>query len=108
MDEEELPKKDQDRFFKIFRIDGGHENRNFQTWRRMAYAFELKEVPKSVEAIKEKVNRIITDMDWKDIEEINKVYTLKLKKKKVDRTEESTEVEGRIGADVTIPGEEES
>ena len=98
MDEEELPKTDQDKFFKIFRIDGGCENRNFQTWRRVAYVFELKEVLKSVEAIKEKVNWIITDMDWKDIEEINKVYTLKLEKKKVNRTKESTEVEGRIGA----------
>ena len=105
-DEEEVElaftKVDHENFFKIFGIKGGKENKNFQTWRKVATIFELNPIPKSVELIKLGIEDTIRDMDWPDIEELRKVHFAKgQKKRKLEKTDtnriEATGLEDRMG-----------
>ena len=40
-------KVDYENFFKIFGIESGKENKNFQTWRKIAAIFELSPILKN-------------------------------------------------------------
>ena len=78
-------------------MDGGKENKNFQTWRRVANIFKLKDVPKSVDSIKKHINQVIKDMDWVDIEEVHKIWMQKNQKKKKGEAYDMMEIDGRLG-----------
>ena len=80
-----LSSVDHPHFYELFQIEGGKENRKFQTWHKIGKLLNVKNLAKTVEDIKDQVNRKIQGLEWKDLEEIQRVTTLK--KMKLGKTE---------------------
>src|SRR5690349_497654 len=67
-------------FGKIFGFTG--ENTNYMSWKRLAAILEIKDPPTSTQKLKEAIDRMIGEMEWRDVDELLKLYTIKHSSKK--------------------------
>ena len=83
-------------FLKLFEVDGGSGNKKFQVWKKIATAFNISPIPKSVEIIKSKINKIIEDLEWRDIEKIKSLEARKGQRKRKSEKQELIGMEERL------------
>jgi hypothetical protein len=74
-------------FGRIFGFTG--DNTNYMSWKRLASILEIKETPSSTQGLKEAIDRTIAGMEWIDVEECYKLYTIKHSAKK-PKTQKNT------------------
>jgi hypothetical protein len=84
-------KIDQNEFEEIFGITG--QSTNYMSWKKIATILEIKEIPSHIDGIKHAIENSIQDMEWKDINETFKLYTIKHSKKKVSSNKKTDESE---------------